>query len=144
MVNSPDYIKYIMDRGIRTDEEAAKHLRENVISNYEKHGFGFYVIRLKHMDFPIGSCGMLKRDHLDHIDIGYNLLEEFHGMGYAYEASVAVINHAKEYHNINHLIAVTSDINKSSQKLLKRLGFTFDKLITWTSGEELLQFEKDI
>lgn len=141
LLNSPSYLKNIGDRKVRSDEQAALYIKEKIIPAYEKDGFGFYLVRLRHMDFPIGLCGMTKRDHLEHIDLGFGFLEEYQGQGYAYESSFAVMNHAKQYHDVSVLSAVTTQENLLSRRLLEKLDFTVDKSITWTTGEDLLQYK---
>jgi len=141
LMNSPGYLKYIGDRKIRTDEKAAEYIKDKLIPAYEKNGFGFYIVRLRHMDFPIGLCGMTKRDHLEEIDLGFGFLDEYQGQGYAQEASRGVMEHAQEYHDIERLIAVTTEDNLLSRRLLEKLGFTVGKLIKWTNGEEIMQYE---
>ena len=141
LMNTPGYLKYIGDRKIRTDEKAADYIREKLIPSYEISGFGFYIVRLRHMDFPIGLCGMTKRDNLEAIDLGFGFLDDYHGQGYAYEASKGVMEHAQEYHGVKRLIAVTTEDNLLSRRLLAKLGFSVDKFIKWTDGEETMQYE---
>jgi RimJ/RimL family protein N-acetyltransferase len=73
---------------------------------------------------PLGSCGLLKRDFLDHPDLGYAFLARQHGQGYAREAATAVLRHAQEQ-NINTLHAITAFRNPASVRLLGKLGFDF-------------------
>jgi len=144
LMNSPGYIQYIGDRGIRTDEAAAVYIKEKLMLSYEERGFGFYIVRLRHMDFPIGLCGMVKRDNLETIDLGFGFLDEYAGQGYAYEASRGVIKHAIEYHDVTQLIAVTTEGNLRSKKLLEKLGFAMQKKVKWNDGEDVIQYHIDL
>lgn len=139
MMNEPIYIQNIADRKIDTEEKA----RDYIVSKYCKYydlGLGNFTIRLRHMDFPIGGVGIFKREHTDDIDIGYSILSDYHGQGYATEATRAMMTYAKEYLGFDSLVATTSEENKGSQRVLEKLGFTFNKKVTWEDGSELIQF----
>lgn len=140
LMNSPSYIKHIGDRGVRSDVEAAEYIRHKLMPTYDQFGFGFYIVRLRHMDFPIGLCGMVKRDNLEAIDLGFGFLDEYAGQGYAYEASRGVIEHAQEYHEVARLIAVTTADNAKSKNLLEKLGFSLEKKVKWNDDEDVLQY----
>ena len=135
LVNDPDWIKYIGDRKIKTILDAEAYLENNIISSYEKFGFGFYVVRLTEENTPIGMCGLIKRDWMDYVEIGYAFLAQFRGKGYAIESSIATKEYAKEKFKIGSLAAITDINNEKSGNLLNRLGFKFSKLITYP-GED--------
>ena len=75
-------------------------------------------------------CGLLKRDGMEHTDIGYALLTRHHGRGYACEAATATLFHARTVLRLGTLQAVTALENPASIGLLEKLGFKFDRLIT--------------
>ena len=112
-----------------------EYLKKNIISSYEKFGFGFYVVRLTEKNTPIGMCGLIKRDWMNYVEIGYAFLTQFRGKGYAIESSIATKEYAKEKFKIGSLAAITDINNKKSGNLLNRLGFKFSKLITYP-GED--------
>jgi RimJ/RimL family protein N-acetyltransferase len=131
LVNDPDWIKYIGDRNIKTFTDAEKYLTKNIIPSYKKFGFGFYIVRLKEGNIPIGMCGLIQRDWMDYVEIGYAFLTQFRGKGYAIESSFATKKHAKEELKINQIAAITDVDNKKSGNLLNRLGLEFTKLISY-------------
>lgn len=130
MVNDPAWIQHIGDRNINTIADAEKYLEKKIIPSYQELGFGFYIVRLKKEKTPIGMCGLVKRNWMQYVDIGYAFLPNFRGKGYALEAGKATIKHAKENLQISKLAAITSVNNNKSSKLLERLGLEFDRLIT--------------
>jgi len=73
-------------------------------------------------------CGLLKRDELPDPDIGFALLPDFWNKGFAFEASTAVLNDARERLNLQRILAITSVDNHASINLLQRLGFRFEGL----------------
>jgi RimJ/RimL family protein N-acetyltransferase len=135
LVNDPDWIKYIGDRNVRTIKDAEDYLTDKIIPSYQKFGFGFYIVRLKENDLPIGMCGLIKREWMNYVDIGYAFLSEYRGKGYAIESSIATKNYAKEGLGIHQLAAITDVNNERSGNLLKKLGFEYNRLITYP-GEE--------
>jgi RimJ/RimL family protein N-acetyltransferase len=136
LVNDPAWIQYIGDRNINTTEDAEKYLEEKIIPSYQEFGFGFYIVRLKKEKTPIGMCGLIKRDWMKYVDIGYAFLPGFRGKGYALEAGKATMKYAKETLQISKLAAITDVNNSKSSNLLERLGLEFDRLITYPNETE--------
>nr|WP_321234653.1 GNAT family N-acetyltransferase [uncultured Psychroserpens sp.] len=146
LMNSPGWITYIGDRNVKTIEEAAAYIENNQLKVYEAYGFGYYKVQLKddHLT-PIGSFGLLKRDVLDHVDIGFSLLPEYEGKGYGFEGSTAIMHLAKTKFNIKTVCAITLPINKPSIHLLEKLGLSYQKRVKpFDNNEELLLFAKDL
>jgi RimJ/RimL family protein N-acetyltransferase len=79
-------------------------------------------VSLKKTNTPIGVCGFLKRDYLDAPDIGFAMLPEFEGYGYMLEASSEVLEYGKNTLGFTKILAVTTEGNKRSKKLLTRLN----------------------
>jgi len=122
LLNSPTWLEFIGDRGIKTTEEAKIYVQKSLIDSYEKNCFGLYKISLKDNSIPIGLCGFIQRDYLESVDIGYALLPTYEGNGYAFEAARAIIDYGKIKLNLNPILAITSEENIKSQKLLHKLG----------------------
>lgn len=144
LVNSPGWLKYIGDRKIRSVKDAKAYLQKGTLKSYVDFGFGFYKLLLKEKDnIPIGICGLIKREQLDDVDIGFALLPEFEGKGLGYEASVSVLQLAKDKFGLEKIVAITLPNNKSSIKLLEKLGLTYQKGIKpFDDDEELLLFAR--
>ena len=95
LLNSPNWIEFIGDRGIESLTDAENYIKNTLIKSYDTNGFGLYKVTLKHDSSPIGLCGFLKRDYSDHPDIGYAILPKYEGNGYTSEAAKAVLNYGK-------------------------------------------------
>lgn len=134
--NDPSWIENIGDRGVRTVEEARTNIANGVVNTYEKWGFGFYLTELKDGGFPLGICGFAKRDFLEDPDVGFAFLPRYWGKGYAYEAATAVMEYGKSILGFSRIVAITSEDNEASGKLLEKLGLQFEKLIPFPSGDE--------
>lgn len=122
LVNEPGWLANIGDRGVRTLEDAAKYLRAGPLTLYRRLGFGFWAIELHSHPQPIGICGLIRRETLPEVDIGYALLGEFEGHGYATEAAQMTVNLARERYGLARLIAIVSPGNHASERLLAKLG----------------------
>jgi RimJ/RimL family protein N-acetyltransferase len=139
LLNEPSFIENIVDKGVRDLEGARSYLREGPMASYERHGFGLWRVGLAGADTPIGMAGLLKRDFLDAIDIGYALLPEFCGAGYAFEATSAVLNHAGRQLGAKRVVAIVAGHNRPSLKLLKKLGFRSEGTVRIPGEDEDLQ-----
>jgi len=146
LVNSPNWIKYIGSRDIKTIKKAEEYLKNGSIKSYTDFGFGFYKLQLKDDNLtPIGTTGLVKRKELDHVDIGFAMLPQYEGKGFGYESSIAIIKLAKEQFKLNKILAITLPENISSIKLLEKLGLTYEKRVKpFVDDEELLLFAKNL
>lgn len=141
LLNSSNWIRHIGDRGIRTELDALSYIQKSLIDSYARLGFGLYKVILKEADEPIGISGFLKRDYLEHPDIGFATLPEFEGKGYSFEAANALMKFGVQELELKTIFAITSDENLASQKLLVKLGLkSIGKVQPPTEGEELLLY----
>ena len=138
LLNSPSWLKYIGDRNVKNLEDAKNYISDKLISSYIKNGFGLYEIILKKNNIPVGMCGLIKRDTLENIDLGFALSPVFTGNGYAFEAAFATLNYAKTVLKLERIIAITTTENKNSIKLLEKLKFVFEKMVLLSNEEEEL------
>ncbi len=129
LVNDPSWLQYIGDRDVHTMAEARLYLQTGPLDSYQRFGFGLYLTWLKKEETPIGMCGFVKRPSLPDVDIGYALLPQFTGQGFAFEAAIAVMNYGKTTLGLKRLAAVTAPDNTRSIKLLEKLGFHFEKMV---------------
>jgi RimJ/RimL family protein N-acetyltransferase len=136
LLNSPGFIKYIGDRGVRTVEQSKDFIDGRLRKSYTDNGFGLYAVELTADGTRLGICGFVKRDGLDHADIGFAFLPEFEKKGYAVESARAVMEYGRTVLGLERVLAITSPDNEGSGRLLEKLAFTFDKLITLPNGDE--------
>lgn len=129
LLNEPSFIQNIGDRGVRTIEDARAYILNGPVASYEKFGFGLWLVEQKESSLPIGMCGLLKRDVLEHVDIGYALVPEFWSKGYALESASAVMSYAREKLGANQVLAVVNADNQSSIRLLEKMGFHYEKMV---------------
>ncbi|WP_242083110.1 GNAT family N-acetyltransferase [Aestuariivivens sediminis] len=144
LMNTPGFLKYIGDRNIKTIADAKAYLKSGLLKSYKVHGFGYYKLTLKEEpDRPIGIVGILKRDVLEHPDVGFALLPEYERLGYSYEASIEILKLAKDRFNLKKITAITNPDNDKSIKLLEKLGLKLEQRTDpFNEGKDLLLFGK--
>lgn len=141
LLNSPNWIRYIGDRGIKTKEGAIRYIEKSLITSYKKNGYGLYKMSLKDSKTPIGICGFVKRDYLEHADIGFAILPKFEGYGFTNEAALATMHYGKSQLNMTKILAITNEENTKSCKLLSKIGLlALGKIIPPDGNKEFLLF----
>jgi RimJ/RimL family protein N-acetyltransferase len=129
LVNDPDWLRYIGDRKVRTLDDAREYIRKGPVDSYARLGYGLYAMVPKEGGPPIGMCGLLRRDFLEDVDIGFALLPAHRRMGYGREAARATLAYAREVLGLGRIIAITSRDNERSGRLLEDIGLRFERLI---------------
>src|SRR5688572_25712604 len=135
LVNEPSFIQNIGDRGVRTFEDARAYILRVAISSYEKNGFGPYLVELKDSGQSIGMCGLIKRDGLEDVDIGYAFLPRFWLKGYAVEAAAAVKDYARDMLGLKRLVAITDPANQGSIRVLEKIGLKYEKMVRLSADD---------
>ena len=144
LYNSPNFIKFIGDRNLRTVEDAENYIKEKFLPHVEKHGFGSYVIVTKSDTKKIGNVGIYVRDGLDAPDIGFSFLPEFERKGYGFEASKKLMEIAFSEFGLKKISAITTKENIASQKLIEKLGLKYLKIVQLPDDpEDLLYYETE-
>ena len=127
--NDPAFIRNVADRGIRTESAARDALAAGALRMYAEFGYGPYGMALRSNNESIGICGLFRREGLEDTDIGYAVLPDWCGQGYAYEAATAVVAHARHALGLTRLTAIVSPNNVPSIKLTEKLGLRYEKTI---------------
>ena len=136
--NDPAFIEHVGDRGVRTEAEAREALEAGAFRLYKEYGYGPYKMVRKDDAVRIGICGLFKRDNLDDPDIGFAVLPDYCGQGFAAEAARAVVAHARDL-RVANLVAIVSPGNTASIGLIEKLGLTFSGMITMPGEDEAIQ-----
>ncbi len=141
LLNTPTWLQFIGDRNVHSIEDAENYLRNGTLKSYKENGFGFYAVVEKSETKIIGMCGLIKRDTLPDIDIGFAFLPDLIGKGFGYEAASATLAYAKNSLKIDRIIAIVNPDNEKSIGLLKKIGMTFEKMTLFENEEkELMLF----
>lgn len=75
----------------------------------------------------LGMCGLVKRDTLPDIDLGYALLPRFRGAGYVREAAAACLEYAADVLGLARILAITRAQNERSTRVLQSLGMVLER-----------------
>ena len=134
LLNEPSFIQNIGDKGVRTIDEACSYILNGPVASYETFGIGLWLVETKVSGTPMGMCGLLKRDALEDVDIGYALVPEFWSRGYALESASAVLSYASKTLGLKRVVAITDPDNQSSIRLLDKMGFEFERMIRLSEG----------
>lgn len=122
LLNSPGWLQYIGDRKVKNKTDAEKYIQSAIVNKYKTCGFGLYKLLLQPENIPIGICGFIKRDFLDHPDLGFALLPRYEGKGYIYEAAATLLEYGKTHLHFTRILSITSPENQRCHRVLNKLG----------------------
>jgi RimJ/RimL family protein N-acetyltransferase len=123
VLTDPSVARNIGDRGVRTLEQAAAYIDERIVDSYSRHGFGIWAVERRADGVVVGMSGLVKREELDDVDIGFAFLPEYRGCGYALESAQAVCRYSFDDLRLQRLVAITLPNNRPSIAVLEKLGF---------------------
>lgn len=125
LVNTKGWIEFIGNRNVNSSEEAIGYIQKIK----ENPNVTYWVAKLKADREPVGVITLIKRDFLEHHDIGFAFLPRYLNQGFAFEAANAVIEHSSQAGNQTHIEAIVLPSNSVSIKLLEKLGFQLERKI---------------
>ena len=128
LLNEPSFIKNIGDRKVRTLDGARAYITDGPVASYAKNGFGLYLVELKETHESMGMCGLIRRNTLKDVDIGYAFLPRYWSRGYAFEAAMAMKRYAQDI-GLKRLVAVVDPENTPSIHLLEKLGMKYEGMV---------------
>jgi [ribosomal protein S5]-alanine N-acetyltransferase len=131
LLNDPDFIRNIADRGVRSEDEAQRYILKGPAASYDQRGFGLYLVEAKQSGVRVGICGLLRRDCHPDVEIGFALLPAARGQSYASEAGQAVLDFGIRALQLRRIVALTAPDNFASMRVLEKLGFHFDRMVSW-------------
>ena len=137
LLNEPSFIENIADKGIRTLEQAEAYLAEGPLRSYTAHGHGLLMVQHRETGSPMGICGLIRRDSLPEVDLGYAFLPEFWGLGFAEEAARACLAWGRSALGLRAVLAIVSPGNAVSIRLLRKLQFRRTGSMTLAPGDDV-------
>lgn len=136
LYNAPKWLMNIGDRKVGTLQEAEDYINTKMRPQIERLGYGNFTIVRKEDGAKLGICGLFDREEMEGIDIGFALLPQFEGKGYAFESALKLKELAFGAFGLTEIFAITTVANKASQNLLERLGLQILKTITFPDDPE--------
>ena len=137
-MNEPGWLKYIAQHDIQTTQKGIEYIETRIMPAYAQDGIGLWLVELKESHRPIGICGFVNRDSLDHVDIGFAFLDAFGGKGYAFEAAEACLAFARSNLKDDNILAIVLPESKISIRLLEKLGFEQTSIFSHPGSDEKL------
>ena len=138
LLNEDGFLRFIGDKGVRTRDDAREYLTKGPIDSYRRYGFGLYLTSLPG-GAPIGMCGLVKRDSLPDVDVGFAFLERYWSRGYAAESAAAVLAYGKEQLRLSRIVAITAPDNHASIAVLQKIGLRFERMIRLAGDSQELK-----
>ena len=133
LLNEAAFLRFIGDKGVRTLTDARDYLLKGPMESYRRFGFGLYLTSLREDGAPIGMCGLVKREGLADVDVGFALRSRYWSRGYAVEAAAAVLDYGKRTLNLGRIVAIANPDNHASIAVLERIGLKFERMIRLSS-----------
>jgi ribosomal-protein-alanine N-acetyltransferase len=124
LLTSRGFRENIGDRGVR-DLDGARGYIERTRAGYAANGFGLWRCDVKATGEAAGLCGLVRRDGLEHPDVGYAFLERFWRRGYASESAAAALAYGRETVGLKTIVAITTPSNAGSIAVLEKIGMAF-------------------
>ena len=135
LLNDPGWLANIGERNVRTRRQARAWIATRHTATYGRLGFGFWGVERRSDGCLLGMCGLIKRDTLMEADVGYALMPEFRGLGYAREAAAACVRYAQDVLGLAEVWGITGPDNAASAAVLQQIGLE-DAGVTRLVGEE--------
>jgi RimJ/RimL family protein N-acetyltransferase len=129
LLNESAFLRFIGDKGVRTLADARDYLLKGPMESYRRFGFGLYLASLREDGTPIGMCGLVKRDGLADVDVGFALRSRYWSRGYAVEAAAAVLEYGKRNLNLGRIVAIANPENHASIAVLEKIGLRFERMV---------------
>jgi len=145
LLNDPSFIRNIGDRKVQSIDGAKAYITNGPVASYARNGFGLYLVELKETHESMGICGLIRRNALKDVDIGYAFLPRYWSKGYAFEAALLMKQYAQHEIGLKRLVAVVDPENQPSIHLLEKLGMKFECMVRLSTDDiELKLFSMDL
>ena len=138
LVNDPAWLCCIGNRHVSNLDDAITYIETGPGKMYRNLGFGLNHVSIKENDTAVGICGLLKRETLADVEIGFALLSRFRRQGFAFETASAVLDTARRDHDISRVVAILTADNKVSARLIGKLGFKFQDSLRREQNSDIL------
>ncbi|MGC1205301.1 MAG: GNAT family N-acetyltransferase [Flavobacteriaceae bacterium] len=128
--SDPEVHKHLGNKPVKTIEESRKIL-DNIINQYKELGIGRWATIKKSSDKFIGWSGIRLNTEYNmngftkYYDVGYRLIKQFWGNGYATESGKAAIKYAFNSMKLPELYAITEIENEASHNTLLKMGLNY-------------------
>jgi RimJ/RimL family protein N-acetyltransferase len=139
--SDPDVMRYLIPGQPMTRLEAWRHMAF-LVGHWELLGYGYFAVDEKASGKFVGRIGYTNPAGWPGFELGWTLLPEFQGRGYATEGAKFLLHYAFNQMDRDHVISVIHPDNKRSIAVAERLGEKLEGE-TKIAGMPLLIFGMD-
>ena len=139
LLNDSAFLRFVGDKAVRTADDACRYILDGPMASYDRNGFGLWLVELKDSGLSVGMCGLLKRESLPDVDIGFAILPTFRSQGFAFESASAVLDYGRTEFGLKRIVAITDPDNAGSIRVLQKIGMRFERMITVSEGAPEVQ-----
>ena len=136
LLNDPGWLANISQPNVRTRKQALHWIQTRHTEVYGRLGFGFWAVERRADGAVMGMAGLVKRDSLSEVDVGYALMPEFRGHGYASEAAAACLRYGQDVLGLPEVWGITSPDNTASAAVLLGMGLRDEGLVRLVGKED--------
>jgi len=129
LVNDPEWLRNIGDKQVQSLDDARRYLRDGPMAMQARHGHGLCCVERRSDGRPIGMCGLIRRDTLDDVDLGFAFLPRGRGQGHAREAAAVMLAHGFGRLALKRIVAITDLDNTASVRVLEAVGMRFERIL---------------
>jgi len=128
LFNQSDCIQYMGDKSLKTIDDAEKFIEEKFLTMYRSYGFCLFIVELVSLKVSVGICGLVKRDSMDDVEIGFAILTSYQKQGIVTETGIAVRDYAINNLGLGRLPVITEIDNYRSAAALEKIGLGLKKI----------------
>jgi [ribosomal protein S5]-alanine N-acetyltransferase len=136
LLNDPDWLRFIGERNVHTPAGARAYLRDKIHAAQARHGFALWAVDRRSDGATLGMCGLVRREGLADVDLGYAFMPAARGQGFAREAAAAVLAHAFGPLGLRRVVAITALDNAPSARVLEAIGMRFEQRLRVAGHDE--------
>lgn len=122
--SDPVILKYLHEPTLETIEQAEKVLQDIILPQYKINLGRWAILTREGMNF-IGWCGLKYRPEQDEIDLGYRLMQQAWGKGFATEAAQHTLDHGLNNLQLKCITGRAHIENLASIKVLEKTGMEY-------------------
>mgnify|MGYP001554239794 CR=1 FL=1 len=139
MDSDPEVHRFLGNSPVK-DLAQIKDVIAFIRKQYLENGIGRWAVVEKDSNEFIGWCGLKYftetiNNHIHIYDLGYRFSKDHWGKGYATEAAKACLEYGFNKMKLKEIYAMTDSRNLNSNKVLKKLGFTFIEKFDYDGDE---------
>jgi len=139
LVNDADWLRFVGDKQVHSLDDARRYLRDGPLAMQARHGHSLCCVVRRGDGAALGMCGLIRRDTLDDVDLGFAFLPAARGQGHARESAAAMLAHGFGPLGLKRIVAITDIDNPASARVLEALGLRFERLLETVGDAKALR-----